>query len=214
MQSITKVAEEYVNSSPSIKEALKNGLVNYSKLSRKIINETKIKPREFDAILVALRRYERKLAKKKGFERDLKKLLAGTRLEIHNKIMVCILEKGLFGQNIIGFQKEAREKTKQGNDPVQIIEGVSAITLITSQELEKDLNKYFKNRIIKKTTGLISITLKTSENLEEVPGFMGHICSMFAEKDINIVEMMSCWTDTIFVIEAKDLEKTVKMLSL
>jgi hypothetical protein len=33
------------------------------------------------------------------------------------------------------------------------------------------------------------------------------------EKEINIVETMSCWTDTIFIVDEKDIEKSVKILS-
>jgi len=206
---ITKETEQYVFERSSIKDSLKKGLINYSKLSRQIIKNTDLKPKDFDAVLIALRRLEHKLKKKQSFERQIRTLLRDTKLEIKNKVMVCIIEKSIFHNNMIELQKEI----KNLNGELHVIEGVLAITIITSQEFEKIINKYFKNKIIKKTKDLIEIILRSPESLEEVPGVMGYLYSLFSEQGINIVETMSCWTDTIFVIEEKDFEKTVKMLS-
>ncbi|MBU0666904.1 MAG: hypothetical protein ABIC91_08685 [Nanoarchaeota archaeon] len=206
---LTKITEQYILEHSSIKDSLKKGLINYSKLARQIINDAELKKKDFDAVLVALRRLERKLKKKQSFEKPIKELLKNTKLEIKNKMMVCILEKSKFHDSMIELQKEI--KTLSGE--IHIIEGVQAITLITSQEFEKMIDKYFKNKIIKKTTELIEIILRSPESLEEVPGVMGYLYSLFSEQEINIVETMSCWTDTIFVIKEKNLEKTIRLLS-
>ncbi|NQV08856.1 ACT domain-containing protein [Candidatus Woesearchaeota archaeon] len=206
---ITKETEKYVVEHPSIKDALKKGLINYSKLSRQIIQELSMKKGDFDAILAALRRLEYKLKKKKTFEKQIKELLKNTKLEIKNKIMVCILEKNVFYGNVLEIQKEI----KRLKGELHIVEGVNALTLITEQEFEKIINKYYRNKIIKKNKDLIEIILRSPESLEEVPGVVGYLYSLFAENNVNILETLSCWTDTIFVIKEKDFEKTVKMLS-
>ena len=96
---------------------------------------------------------------------------------------------------------------------LQIIEGSRVITIITNQEFEKIIDKYFKRELIKKNINLVEIIMRSPESLEEVPGVTGYLYSLFSEQNINIVETMSCWTDTIFVIENKDIEKTIKLLS-
>jgi len=206
---ITKETEKYVMEHPSIKDSLKKGLINYSKLSRQIIKDLNLNKKYFDAVLVALRRSEYKLKKKQSFEKQIRELLKDTKLEIKNKIMVCILDKNIFHNNMLELHKEI--KNRKGE--IHIVEGVLALTLITSQDFEKIIDRYFKNKIIKKDKNLIEIILQSPESLEDVPGVMGYLYSLFAEQNINIVETLSCWTDTIFVIEEKDFEKTVKMLS-
>jgi aspartokinase len=41
---------------------------------------------------------------------------------------------------------------------------------------------------------------------------MAFIFSLFAEFNINIIETMSSWTDTIFVIEEKDIGKVMEIM--
>lgn len=206
---ITKETNDYINALPSVKDSLKKGLINYSKLSRQIIGDTDMKPRDFDAVLVAIRRMERKLKKKQSFEKQIRTLLKDTKLEIKNKMMVCIVDRNVYQDNIIELQKEIRNLRGE----IRIVEGVQAITLITSQDHEKLVDKYFKNQIRKKNKDLIELIMRSPETLENVPGVMGYLYSLFSEQGVNIVETMSCWTDTIFVIEEKDLEKTIRMLS-
>ncbi len=206
---LTKATEEYVLEHSSIKDSLKKGLINYSKLSRQIMTDLELKNKDFDAILAALRRLEFKLKKKKSFEQQIKVLLKDTKLEIKNKIMVCILEKNILQNNLIDLQKEIKKLRGE----LQLIEGVQAITIITTQEHEPLIKKFFRNKILKINKNLVEIILRSPDSLEEVPGVMGYLYSLFLEQSVNIMETMSCWTDTIFVIEEKDLEKTVKMLS-
>ena len=74
------------------------------------------------------------------------------------------------------------------------------------------IKELFRNKIIKINKNLVEVTVKSSEELEELPGVMAYLYSLFGEKGINIVETMSCWTDTIFVIEEKDLARVMEML--
>lgn len=206
--SISKSTEQYLTENPSIKDSLQKGLINYSKLSRQIISDTRLKNKDFDAILVSLSRIERKLKKTKLFQKKIRELMKETKLEIKTKVMVCIVEKDTFYQNIIELHKEI--KSKKGS--LNIIEGTHTITIITEQHFEKTIKQFFKSKIIKKTIDLVQILLESPIGLEEVPGVVGYLYSLFSDKGINIVETLSCWTDTIFVVEKKDMEKTVKAL--
>ncbi len=206
---LTKETEQYVIDHPSIKDSLRKGLINYSKLSRQIISETDLKPKNFDAVLVALRRLEYNLKKKSGFERKIKDLFNKKKLEIKSKVSVFIIEKTIFDKNLSDLQKSIKEK----NGELQIIEGINVYTIITTFEFETQIKKYFKNSILKETNDLVEIILRSPEDLEDIPGFLGYLYSLFAEYNVNIVESMSCWTDTIFIIEKKNVEKIIKLLS-
>lgn len=205
---ITKETESYVLSHASVKDALKKGLINYSKLSRKIMLEKGLKRKDFDAVVVALRRHEHKLKTRAEYERNILALLKQTALEIKNKILVCIIEKSTYYKHIIYFHKDIKEHRGETN----IVEGSNAITIIVSQKYEQIIDKYFRNSIIKKKRDLIAIMLKSPESLEHTPGVVGYLYSLFAEYEINIVETTSCWTDTIFIIEEKDLDESMRLL--
>ena len=84
--------------------------------------------------------------------------------------------------------------------------------MITSEEFIPLIKKQLNTKIIKINKDLIKIILKSSEDIENTPGVVSYLYSLFGEFGINIIETMSCWTDTIFVLEEKDLTKTMEIL--
>ena len=75
-----------------------------------------------------------------------------------------------------------------------------------------EIKKLFRNKIIKENKNLIEITLKSPKEIETTAGVVPYVYSLFGEHGINIVETMSCWTDTLFVIEEKDIAKAMDIL--
>ena len=110
--SIQKSVEEYISGSNNIRDCLKKNLVNYSALTRKISKELNFKAKDFDAVLVACRRYGEKIRKKTGYERPIKKLLKNSKLEIKNKVAVAVVEKTIFFNNLADLQKEVKRMKK------------------------------------------------------------------------------------------------------
>jgi len=205
MANITKITKDYIKNHPYVKQALKNNIINYSKLARLISKEKKIK--KFDAILIACRRYHEKL-KKKGYSNSIIDILQKSKLSIRNKIVVVILEPDVAPKNLLDLQKEIAEK----KEIIHVVRGASGITLITTEDFLSKIEKRFKHKIYKISKNLVEVILKSSVKLENVPGVMGYIYSLFGENDINILETISCWRDTIFVIKEKDLPKTMSLL--
>lgn len=206
---ITKQTEKYIQEHPSIKESLKKGLINYSKLSREILNELKINKKSFDAVLIACRRFGNKLKLEKKFEQNIMDILKKTKLEIKNKVIVAILEKDIYYNNLTDLEKDIRKK----NGIFHAIEGANAITLITNEEFLDKIKDLFKNKILKINKNLAEITLKSPKDLEDTPGVVAYLYSLFGEHNINIVETMSCWTDTLFVIREQDIAKVMDILA-
>ena len=75
-----------------------------------------------------------------------------------------------------------------------------------------EIKKLFKNKLIKVTEDLAEVTLKSSEDLEDTPGVIAFLTSLLAENGVNIIETMSTWTDTLFVISEKDIARVMEVL--
>lgn len=208
MTNITKLTEQYISEHPSIKDCLKNELVNFSSLSRKIAEELGIGKKNFDAILIACRRLQRKLRNDEIFEKAILKILKSSKIEIKNKIVAVVLEKDVYHGTLTNIEREIKKK----KEIFRVIEGVSAITIITSEEFLEMIEKNFRNKIILKNRNLAEITVKSPKEIETTPGAYAYMCSLFAENNINIVETLSCWTDTIFLIDEKDTGKVMGLL--
>jgi len=209
MNSITKITEEYISNHPSVKDCLKNDLINFSSLSRKIAKELDLNlKKNFDAILIACRRFQRKLKNEEAAESKILRILKKSRIEIKNKVIAVVLEKGVFFGTLLNLEKDIRKK----NEVFRIIDGASAVTVITNEEFLDTIRKYFKNSIIAENTRLAEITIKSPEEMETTPGAYAYLCSLLGENNINIVETLSCWTDTIFLVDEKDAGKVMGLL--
>ena len=207
--SITKLAERYIMEHPSIKDCLKNGLINYSSLSRQIANELNLNPKKhFDAILIACRRLKRKLKKEDNFEWGILKILKQSKIEIKNKIIAVVLEKDIFFENVLAIAKEIKRK----KEVFKVIEGVSGITIVTTEDFLPLIRKHYKNKIIVENGNLAEITIKSPKEIETTAGTYAYLCSLLGENNINIVETLSCWTDSIFLIKEEDVGKAMGLL--
>lgn len=207
--SITKLAEKYILEHPSIKDCLKNDLVNFSSLSRKIASDLNLgRKKNFDAILTACRRFQGRLKGEEELEKKILRILKGSRIEIKNKMAAVVLEKDAYQGYLNNLEKEIKKK----KEIFRIIEGASAITIIVLEDFLALIRRYFKNKIIIENRNLAEITIKSPEDIETTPGAYAYLCSLFGENGINIVETLSCWTDTIFLVKEEDAGRVINLM--
>jgi len=210
MPTTTELTEKYLIEHPSIKDCLKHGIVNYSKLSRKIAKEINIeKKASLEAILIACRRYEMKLKDANIREKKILDILKRSELEIKNKIVVVIIGKNIYMEKLLEMEK----KTRKTADPFYAIEGTKVFTIILSEKYLDDFKKLFGRNILKTSKNLTMITIKSPTDMENTPGVIAYITSLFSEHGINIVETMSCWTDTIFIVTEQDMPAVMQFFN-
>ncbi len=208
-QSITRLVEDYITNHPSVKDCLKNDLVNFSNLSRQTAEELGLDvKRNFDAILIACRRFQLKLKKEETFEKRIIKILGQSKVEIKNKIAVIVLDTEINSRQLLSLENEALKKKVI----FRTIEGTSAVSIITTEDFASLVKEYFKDNIITENKRLAEIIIKSPEEIEETPGTYAYLCSLFGDHNINIVEALSCWTDTIFLIKEEDVGKVMGLM--
>jgi len=209
MVNITKLTEVYISEHPFVKDCLKKSLINYSSLTRQICIDLNLDAKKnFDAVLIACRRYYSKIKTESSTEKKIIDILKNSKIEIKNKINVLVLEKAIIFSNLLDIEKEA----KKVNETFHIIEGANAVTIITSNDFDKKIKKTFRNKVIKENIDLVEVILKSPKQIETTAGVVSYIYSLLGENNINIFETLSCWTDTIFLVEEKDLSKVLEFL--
>jgi aspartokinase len=57
------------------------------------------------------------------------------------------------------------------------------------------------------------IVVHSPEELEVTPGVVAFLATLLAEQNVNIIEFISCWTETIMVVDKKDSLKAYEVLS-
>jgi hypothetical protein len=209
MTSTAELTEKYLTEHSSIKDCLKTGVINYSRLSRKIAKDLGIeKKTSMESILVACRRYAAKLDKEKVQEEKVLRLLKKSELEIRNKIVAAVVDKKIYAEHLLEIEKKIRKTA----DTFYAIEGTKVFIIITSEKYVEDIHKLFGRNILKITKNLAMIIIKSPEDMENTHGVVSYLYSLFSEHGMNIVETMSCWTDTILVVPDKDIPAIMEFL--
>ena len=209
MVNVTKLTEDYISEHPYVKDCLKKGLINYSSLTRQICSDLDLNlKKNFDAVLIACRRYFRKIKSEATTEKKIVDILKGSKIEVKNKINSIILEKNIVFSNLLELEKEA----KRFMETFHIIEGTASITIITTDDFSKKVKQVFRNKTIKEYPDLVEVILKSPREIVTTAGVISYIYSLLGENDINVVDTLSSWTDTIFLVEEKDLSRVMEFL--
>jgi len=186
---VAEDVRDYLKNKPYILEALEKGIVNLSELSRQIQKELKTK--NIIAIKAALRRFSDELQKHRHKrEEKVLQLLKKSTITVYDGRSVTITDRPI----------ETKEKIKVS------LEG-KFVYLLEKNNLAEITDA------LKTHENCAMIVIHSPEELEATPGVVAFLASLLAEQNINIIEFISCWTDTIIVVERKDSLRTYETLS-
>lgn len=200
VNSLSKTVREHLQEKPYLMYAIENGIINYSALATKLkpdIEDTLGRKVSMEAIAVSIRRYAEDLVKEASVqEAKLLELLAKSQISMKNNIVDMTFKKG--------------DLKVQGYTPIHTSSGSNADTLVINNE---DLSKVDVVNAIDVRKNLVEISIISPIEIEVTPGFVAYTTGLLASNGINIIEVVSCYTDTIFVVEEKDAVKAFEILS-
>ena len=186
---IAQEVRNHLRNKPYLREALEKGIVNLSELSRQL--QTELKTNDTSAIKAALRRYSEELQKhRQKREEKVLALLKRSSIAVYNHKSVMITAKEL--------------ETKTGMK-VDLLD--KFVYLLDRGDLPERIIALIKHE------NCTMIVVHSSEELENTPGVVAFLATLLAEQNVNIIEFISCWTETIMVVEKKDSLKTYEVLS-
>lgn len=187
--SVAQNVRNYLRNKPYLLEALEKGIVNLSELARQIKDE--LKAGDTSAIKAALRRYSEELQKhKQKREEKVLHLLSRSSIAVYDRKSVMITGK------------EVNSKTGMKVDLLD-----KFVYLLDRSDLPERMNTLMKH------DNCTMIVVHSPEELEATPGVVAFLATVLAEQSVNIIEFISCWTETIIVVEKKDSLKVYDTLS-
>jgi hypothetical protein len=194
MESTSELVWLYVKQRPFLKEVLRQGVVNYSALARRISADAFGSQKRQNAIKMALIRLGGRMEEvESDLEARILSVLRGSSMVMKSKVAVVISKRELEGIHTLSNVKSGRHTT-------YIIE-------------QRELQKIPPKALWKMEENLNLIIIESPEDVEEVPGVISYILGALASEGINIVEFISCYTDTILVVRQADTERAYRILS-
>lgn len=211
MITIPEVVEEIVLSSPFLEEILFERIVNYSALTRKIKPEVEkqlLKEVKTGAILMALRRFSNKIKPKMA----IKKILGSNpNLTVRSNLVEFVIANSNF---LINKHRALLELDKGGHKYfMTITEGVFETTIIAGYELYDKIKALFsKKQTISVLKNLSSITVHLPVENVYTPGLYYFFLKVLAWKGINVIEVVSTYTEITIVLESKEIDMAFSLL--
>jgi len=179
----------YLRNKPYLLEALEKGIVNLSELARQIQEE--LKTTNTTATKAALRRFAEELAKhKQKREEKVLSLLKRSGIAVYDRKSVIITAKEISIKS--GMKVDLPGKFVYLLDRADLPERISTLV---------------------KHDNCTMIVVNSPEELENTPGVVAFLTALLAEQNLNIIEFISCWTETVIVVEKKDSFKAYEALS-
>jgi len=187
--SVAQNVRNHLRNKPYLLEALEKGIVNLSEVARQIQKE--LKTDDTSAIKAALRRYSEELQKhKQKREEKVLHLLKRSSIAVYDRKSVMITGKDVSSKT--GMKVDLLDKF---------------VYLVDRSDLPERVNALVKH------DNCTMIVVHSPEELEATPGVVAFLTTLLAEQGVNIVEFISCWTQTIIVIDKKDSLKVYETLS-
>ena len=180
---------DYLRNKPYLLEALEKGIVNLSELARQIQKE--LKTSNTTATKAALRRYSEELQKhKQKREEKVLQILKRSGIAVYDRKSVIITAKELATKS--GMKVDLPGKFVYLLDRADLPERVSTLV---------------------KHDNCTMIVVNSPEELEATPGVVAFLTALLAEQNVNIIEFISCWTETVIVVEKQDSLKAYEALT-
>lgn len=93
-----------------------------------------------------------------------------------------------------------------------MIQGIETLTLVAEEEALATFEEVFKGNIIELKHGLASVVVKSPGEIVYTPGVIARLANILALEKINVVEMMSSYTETCFIVEEEDALETIEAI--
>ena len=207
-RSTARLVREWINARPVVVEALREGIANHSALARHIARD--LGSEKLPAIVAACRRFPAR--GDGGFgDRTVRRLLSKSRIETRTKVATITVTQGM---DVLQRLGDVVEEILDENLLCRLIQvSRGTVILVDEDSVARFLRKLRENQIIAVHRGLVELAVTSPATIEETAGLLARLASVLATRGINIVQAMSCYTDTIFVLDRNDMTAAIAALA-
>lgn len=205
---IARQVRSYLEAHPAVGDAIRLGIANYAAVARRIGEELGLDQTE--AIVAACRRFPRgrELAAR---EAGVRRLLRKSRIETRTKVAALTLNQGAEVLVRLGDVVEELLDESLLCRVIQVSRGT--VVIVDEESVPRILRVLRESQVISIRKSLVEVAVTSPESIEETPGLLRHLAGVLSARGVNIVEALSCYTDTIFLFRDEDLTPALGALS-
>jgi sulfur transfer complex TusBCD TusB component (DsrH family) len=205
---VARQVRAYLESHPVIADALRMGIANYAAVARRLSSELGLPPS--DAVVAACRRYPRGReleARDAGVRRVLRK----SRIETRTKVAAITVREGVDVLQRLGDVVEELLDEDSLCRLIQVSRGT--VVIVDEDSVARITKRLREDQVIRVRRNLVEVAVTGPESIEETPGLLTVLTGIISAQGINIVEALSCYTDTIFLFDRSEFNGALAALS-
>jgi len=188
-KSVAQQVRETIQMHPSLLDALKMQIVNFSALARMLQKE--IGEGSLEAVKAAIIRISEELEDDKNLQEDkVLKIMRESVVRLQDKIATITSHTELDIPYLVTAYLTDRY-----------------VYVVDQTQLKKKLPDD-----VQIVGNLVALILLSPEMVENTPGFVAFLTSQLASREINIVEFISCSTNTVILLDQSDALSAFSLL--
>lgn len=208
-KNITKSVRAIVDNDLSFQDALQRGYCNLSAVARIIkpsIDAIAGTDVSIESIVTALKRTRREY---KLPYASVEPIVAGSKISLKTDVAKLSIVK-----NRKTIEKVAKPLTQHYDSFISVTESVNSVTLIFDQLiLERMKNLFDEDDVLEVEGSLAAIIVQSPEEIIKTPGCALIFYNQLARRHVNIEDTVSCYTDTIMLVNMSDVAKAFNALT-
>lgn len=205
--SVAQQVRAYLDAHPVVADAIRLGIGNYSAIARRVAADLEVPAT--DAVLAACRRYPK--GGESFRESGVRRVLRKSRIQTRTKVAAVTVAQGV---DVLQRLGDVVEELLDENSLCRLIQvSRGTVVIVDEDSIPRVTRALREGQVISVRKNLIEVAVTGPESIEETPGLLRHLTGVLASQGINIVEALSCYTDTIFLIHRDDLGAATRILT-
>ena len=209
--SVTRAVKDEVGSDLSIQDAIARDYVNVSALARmlvpKVAARTGRRAKEVSEVGVATA-LKRMMATYPASSPKVSRVIARSAVSVKTHVSTLSVEK-----TKRTVQTVSTLLSTYPNDFIQVSESLSSITLIFDQRLYSRVKRSLGGaEVLEEGEEGAAITVHSPEEITATPGCISAFYNQLSRRKVNVEDTVSCYTDTIMVVDMKDASRAFEAL--
>jgi len=208
--SINRAVEDLLNAKPFIQDMFKIDVVNYSGLARYLLptlqQDLDKENINLEAVIMAVKRYAEKVRGEPASDKVLS-VLSKCDLRLKGDLVDITLNKTVENYSVAMAVYDKIDWNR--GDIIHVYQSLAEIAILLDNKNKKYLKKIEPVHI---EENLAMITLKTPPEMVEVAGFVYYLLGLLSNEGINLIDVISTFTELNFVVKEEDGAETYNVL--
>lgn len=208
---LTKLVKEILERDAPAVQAMTEGIANYSAIARRLYPKVAEKCRnvKFTSLLTAIKRLGNEISEvRESSKKKVMEIIAQSTIKVRTNVSTISVKKSKDTWEVL------RELFIKKPYFFHILEGTTFVTIICDIPTAKKFKEMMKEEdILDYRENQTALIISSPKEIIETAGVVAFLYNLLSMNNINIEQEMSCYTETIIIVDDYDINKAFSTIN-